>query len=423
MKINKVQINKDLNNLINFLKNEIENENYQEILSIALEYTINQNWLEGIQYLLSLDINVDFQYSDDELTPLGMAVNAGNIDIIKLLLEAGASPDGRGLCCPLLDAVESKNMSIIKLLIEAGANVNLQNESEDTPLLLSIKRGDLDIVKYLVKKGATINTECHYGSGIGFTPLMAAAKFGNIEIVKFLVQSGASVNVQCYEQKITALYMAATQGHQEVFKYLLPLTSCREQYRAAIQELPNGIIRKQRREDKLTADFISAAAKGDSRNVKKAIESGVNIDAFGDCGKTALHKASERGHVDIIYLLAKAGASVEKKSEEGIQTPLEMAVESRQFGAVKALIELGANPHFKDSQNNTLLITASAQNALGIVRLLLSKGVDINAKNNNGFTALEIARRFKYPDIVQFLKKSGAIGNSEIEFDPNEIPF
>jgi ankyrin repeat protein len=43
-----------------------------------------------------------------------------------------------------------------------------------------------------------------------------------------------------------------------------------------------------------------------------------------------------------------------------------------------------------------------------VVKILLSKGVDINAKNNKGETALSIARGKSFSDVVKLLKAAGA---------------
>ena len=251
---------------------------------------------------------------------------------------------------------------------------------------------------------------------------MVAAQTGNLEIVKLLIQFNASVNAKCYDPEVTALYIAAIKGHNEVFEYLFSLINCPQQREYALKELPDGIIRKQRREDKLTTNFISAAARGNIQGVEKAIEAGVSISAFGERGETALHKASGNGHMEVVRFLLEAGANVEFLSEGGI-TPLQEAVTSGNADTVKVLLEAGANLHVKDDSDRTFLMLAVDRNNIAIVKVLLDAGIEINAESDRGDPALEIARRVKYREMIQFLKEAGAVGNSDIEINPDEIGF
>lgn len=393
----------------------------EEISDSPLVLSVKQNWCEGIQFLIEAGSDVNFIACLQEPTPLDVAVELDLREIVELLLRAGAYPDGVGLNIPLLTAVSKQNISITERLINAGANVNCSDESRATPLISAIETENLGMTALLLQSGALVNTKIH-DSGFEETPLMAAARTGNLRIVKLLIQFGASVNDICYVPPITALYVAAEQGHQEVFDYLLPLTTDSQQHEYARKKLPDGIIRKQRREDKLTSNFISAAAVGDIQGVREAIEAGVDINEVGERGDTALHKASGNGRVEVVRLLLEAGADVEFLSE-GNTTPLQEAITSISSETVQILLEAGANPHIKDELGRTLLMLAADRNDLEIIKILFDAGVDINAESNNGYTALEIARRCKYSKIVRFLKESGAVGNSKIDIDPDEIPF
>jgi ankyrin repeat protein len=92
----------------------------------------------------------------------------------------------------LFDAIEDRNLEKVKELIDSGCDVN-RSYSEDE-----------------------------------ITPLMYAATIGNLEIVKLLVQSGADVNAKSAYGN-SALFDAAFSEHQEVFKYLKPLTNIQTQ--------------------------------------------------------------------------------------------------------------------------------------------------------------------------------------------------
>lgn len=63
-------------------------------------------------------------------TPLHHAAYAGQVELIELLVQAGAVVDARGLGrgTPLMRAIETSRPSCVDLLIKAGANVNAENK-------------------------------------------------------------------------------------------------------------------------------------------------------------------------------------------------------------------------------------------------------------------------------------------------------
>lgn len=73
----------------------------------------------------------DVAVSDQFLwTPLHHAANAGQVELIELLVKAGAPVEARALSggTPLMRAIESSRPSCVDALIKAGANVNAENK-------------------------------------------------------------------------------------------------------------------------------------------------------------------------------------------------------------------------------------------------------------------------------------------------------
>ena len=370
---------------------EFESVNFIEITteSTPLVYAIDRGWIEGVRILIQAGADVNFS-NNPESNPLVSAIQIYSTAILEILLEAGANVDGLGfLETPLIEAIRYENSSCIARLIEAGANLN---------------QGDTS----------------------GTTPLMAAVLHNDLDLVERLVERGADVNYQNYFDRITALEVAADNGHQEIFEYLFPITTCEESRQYALQKLSRGIIRKQRREDTLTDDFITAAAIGDVGGVRQGIDARVEIDAFGEYGETALHKACDNGRLDVVRLLLKAGADLERCCESDLDTltPLYLAIRGGNLEIVKILLEAGADIHVKPyaDSNQTLLPLAVDRNHLEIAQMLIEAGIDLNAIDN-GWTALDLARHRRYESMVQLLTKAGAVGHRNIDIDPDEIPF
>lgn len=72
-------------------------------------------------------------------TPLHHAAHAGHVEIIELLLEAGAAVDAPALNggTPLMRAIQSSRPSCVDVLLKAGADVNAVNK---TGVSLNLKK-------------------------------------------------------------------------------------------------------------------------------------------------------------------------------------------------------------------------------------------------------------------------------------------
>ena len=77
---------------------------------------------------------------------------------------------------------------------------------------------------------------------------------------------------------------------------------------------------------------------------------------------------------------------------------------------IEEAIMNGANVNAKDNEGWTALIWAAIRGHIEVVEVLLKHGADVNAKNNNGRTALFWARFFPFTDqkIANLLRKYGA---------------
>ena len=60
----------------------------------------------------------------------------------------------------LHEAVKEGNLDLVKRLIERGASINAKDESSTTPLYLAVDRGQKDVVLFLIQKGANVNVSC-----------------------------------------------------------------------------------------------------------------------------------------------------------------------------------------------------------------------------------------------------------------------
>ena len=124
-----------------------------------------------------------------DVTVLYYAAYMDDLDRVKLLIEKGADVNmgrvklldykgGDFMDTPLIIAAENNNLEMVKILVENGASslINAQDVFSNTALLAAMSNGNMEMFQYLIKKGA----------GISFdnSTLYAAAQGGNIEIFK-----------------------------------------------------------------------------------------------------------------------------------------------------------------------------------------------------------------------------------------------
>jgi hypothetical protein len=109
-----------------------------------------------------------------------------------------------------------------------------------------------------------------------------------------------------------------------------------------------------------------------------------------------------------VKFLLNRGADVNAKSVLGL-TPLIAASERDHQDVVQLLLDKGADTNARKVINGrTALMSACQWGYLGVVKLLLEKGVDVSAKDRDGRTALMIAQKNGHYAIVELLKAHGA---------------
>lgn len=113
--------------------------------------------------------------------------------------------------------------------------INVGDRSGETPLTAAIAKKDAEVVKTLLEAGASVHLKTDYPGGDGqITPLMAAAKTGNIEIVHLLLQAGAlsTINVATYSGKTAYDFAMAKKCHAiaDLLNHTIKIKQMMEKY-------------------------------------------------------------------------------------------------------------------------------------------------------------------------------------------------
>ena len=171
-----------------------------------------------------------------------------------------------------------------------------------------------------------------------------------------------------------------------------------------------------------------ASRKGHLDVVKFLIENGANVNAQTTFGgnMVPLHWASGKGHLNVVKLLVENGANVDAQTTskyKGNMTPLHWASEGGHLNVAKFLIKNGAKIDAKNSENKILLHLASMENDLDQVKFLIKNGAKIDAKDEEGVTPLHMASERGHLNVAKFLIKNGANVNAQTIYGGTPLHF
>jgi cytohesin len=314
-------------------------------------------------------------------------VEAENQEEVKKLIKAGVDVNTNMSLhgdTPLHIAVGDDNLEMVELLLGAGARLDIVNEDGLTPLHVAVSCYEIEIMETLLKAGANVAA----GDNAGRTPLhVAVREFMDKKVLELLVENGADVNALDREGK-TPLDVAMQHN-------------CHE---AVVMLRKHGARNKGLRLDV----FIAARYFGLDK-VKEILESGADANCGSERGWTALHLAASRGNRELADLLLAHGARVDVYENHHLLTPLYCAVVEGHKDIAELLLSKGADINADDTHGNTLLHSISN---LEMAKWLLEKGCLVNPVNRDGKTPLDFAST---DEMRGLLRSHGAVSGSELE--------
>jgi ankyrin repeat protein len=250
-----------------------------------------------------------------------LAAKAGNAEIVKALLAAGADVDDHFQAERAISyAVARNHVEVIRVLLEAGAST--ADAGKFGLVSIAADHGAWDAMRMLVRAGCDINA-C---GRKGHSTLQAAAGQGLIEIVRELLNGGADVKARGNRD---ALRDAVANGHEAV----------------AMELIEAGAIPKAPAKHVVLAVAASVGAAG---VVEKLIAAGAD-PTFAETGladdATALMAAGTGGYVRVVKLLLAAGADA-RATDAKRRTALDRVREVKPANQkeIEALLAAAAGP-------------------------------------------------------------------------------
>ena len=334
--------------------------------------------LDVAKYLVD-EIKCSAEIADlNENTPLHKASQNGHLDVVQYLIsEKGCSPhcqNKNGITPFLTCCLSSGSLSTVKyLIIECKCDPKQINNRGSTALHFSSQGGQLELARYLV---AECKCDATATNKDGLTPLHLACLNGHLDVAKYLVDEiKCSAEIADLNEN-TPLHKASQNGHGhlDVVQYLISEKGCSPHC-----QNKNGIT-----------PFLTCCLNSGSISTVKylIIECKCDPKQINNRGSTALHFASQGGHLELArYLVAECKCDATATNKDGL-TPLHLACLNGHLDVAKYLVdEIKCSAEIADLNENTPLHKASQNGHLDVVQYLISeKGCSPHCQNKNGIT-------------------------------------
>ena len=381
------------------------NGSYEPPLVIAVRYGLD--WLVEELIEAGADVNVSFGI----YTPIQEAANTGQTRICRILLDHKANPTLEGARKAGFDggalelAAAAGHLDVVKLIIEAGVPVDKNCLRWGTPLARAAWGKHCVIAEYLLQQHADPDIDCGpYG-----TPFLAAVAGGDIKIVTTFLKHGVNINHKGIG-KGNALVIAAHRSHEEIFALLLE--------KGADPEAEVQYYGKTWPTAHLVAREGSLAML---RAIVRSYESSNRGKKLNDLLIIVISVNTNKECQSLVEWLIEIGADPNEQSEDGTR-PIHVAVSQREVSILQVLLEKGAridvvcNVHGSPLQalylysyqgwglSNERLDRAETD----IFDLLVSQGVDLNARGGLLGTALQAASHLGHFEHVKHMLNLGA---------------
>ena len=368
-----------------------------------------------------LDAGADVSLANDYgATPMGLAAEVADTEILKLLLEAGADPDSpnpEGQTA-LMAVSRTGNVAAARLLLEHGAIVDARESwGGQTALMWASARRRPEMMELLISHGANVNARSIHrdyqrrvtaegrpkslDSG-GFTPLLYAARENCIACVDVLLANGANIDLPDPDG-VSPLHLGVMNANWDLAKRLIEAGAAVDQW-----------------------DIYGAAP----------LFTAVGLHSRIDGGRASIDPVNETSGLNVVRMLLDRGANpdmqlffrpanVRGSTNTRGSTPLIRAANNGDLEVVQLLLEHGADPtlYMADRQTPIHAVLAgrtSEQEALELIRIFYTAGTDIQTialvnhrEEVRGGTALHYAVRKRYQEVIKQLASYGIDMNAK----------
>jgi len=364
----------------------------------------SSTYTEMIELLVKGGANVNATVGCKKIPLLcGWFRNNGR-DIRKLLVKNGADVNAKNQegISPFLRECEGngskESKELVELMINRGADVKATDNNGNTPLLYACRGRNKELIELLIEKGADVNAK----GKDGFTPLLwACFRYDNEEVIKLLIEKGADVNYSSGMVN-TPLGLASNRNDEVLVELLIKkgadakkgglslIEACSQKNKALMELLIRGGADVNARDNNGYSPLLRICKDGWHEVIKLAVNRDIVL-TLSEKNSDNYIASIEQEHLELAALLINNGADVNVQDNEGL-TPLYYACRKNDVDLVKLLLENKADTKVK-ILGETPLVFVCQEGYKELFVLLVRKGLNVNARGNNGYTPLDFVKR------------------------------
>jgi len=310
----------------------------------------------------TLDQQAEYERANGLATPTGTGSGGGNLAVAP---AAGQAAGGRAAAAAAAAAAQADqdNQDVIVAGLVGGGSGGL------TPLVFAAREGDIESARVLLDAGADVNQTTEYG----WTPLLVATNNRNYKLGALLLERGANPSL-ANKGGWTPLYLATDNRNIEGGDYPVPkpdmdhlayitlLLDKGSDANARVKEntLSRTIFTMQWFFEPGATAFVRAAQSSDTALMKLLLTHGADPKIPTDFGDTALTVAGGIGWVE--------GVTYERSAKENLE-------------AVRMLLDLGIDPNAANRDGRTALMGAAHKGRNDVILLLLDRGAKLETRD------------------------------------------
>jgi ankyrin repeat protein len=337
---------------------------------------------------------------------LTVAVESNDLAHASELLANGAQVNRKNALglTPLMVAAGRGCIQMVELLLTAGADLHLLDSRVGSSALhKAAQSGVSEIALLLLRHGAFIDLQTAL---IGHTALMDAVWMKHLEMTRLLLSQGANVNLRNH-------YGATVFDFVATGNSAAPTTADSEDQRTLLRHISDLLDERKRADDRAVErqEVMTAVRNNDLDAVQRHIAAGADVNTSSpvvggpDDGHTPLLVASREGNAEIVRCLLASGANARIPDFFMRATPGHKAAYMGHAEVLSSLLDDGLELNAQGPYNGyTALHDAVWHGHSAAVTVLLDSGARSDLRGHNGKTPLELAVQYGYTEIVELIR-------------------